>query len=237
MVETVIFWTGICNVKNICFQQTNKLEYTELSIQKQIDKLWLDHQKNYPDDYDGQLLFLRHFEHEESLDSSESFLFLNVSFMSYSTHIGLNKLKIPVKKFGVLGNQIAIFDESEKYILVGKRKTNQLYAPGLLTLPGGMFESNDLIKQNFLRELYEEVDISIKDPKIIALLSDHTNRSSIFLVKAVLNQKFDPNQIFPDKEHEFENGLFWLPISELQAINSYNLMEGLTYFQSINSYH
>ena len=236
MVHTEIYWSGNGALSNIHFLKDNFFEYKESKLETKISELWNDHKKEFPQDYDGKLLFLNDIEFEEELDSCNNHFFLQVSWIRYSTLIGLTKLEIPMKKYGILGNQVAIFDESEKFILVGKRKTNQRYAPGLLTLPGGMFEVDDikLGPSSFLRELHEEVHINIKKTKFIALLSEHTTNSSIFLIKGILSQEFNPHEIFVDQDNEFEEKqLFWLHVNQLKKLHPSTLMEGLTYLQTI----
>lgn len=234
MVYTEVYWSGKGDLSNIYFLKDNFFEYKELEHQQRINELWNEHIKTYSHDYDGKLVILDSFELEEELNGSKKLFIFHVSWIHYSTLVGLTKLTIPIKNYGVLGSQIAIFDPTEQYILVGKRKVNQMYAPGILTLPGGMFEIDDLKpgKNPFLRELHEEVRISINKPILIALLAEHTKRSSIFLIKATLSQPFNSDQVFDDLDNEFEeNKLFWLKIEELKKFDPSNLMEGLTYLQ------
>lgn len=212
-------------------------EFEAQELSDSIEKIWSEFSKSYPESYDGKLLLLNSFEQEEELVGQEQcYLFFNLSFIRYSTLIGLQKLRKPIQFYGVVGTQVAVFDKTEKYILVGKRKLNQFYAPGLLTLPGGMLELADAQnpKNSLLRELQEEVEIKIKNPVIISLLSEHTNYSVIILIKTTIDQPFDQNEIFTEKENEFDNNqLFWLEKKMLQEIDTNELMEGLTYFKQL----
>ena len=237
MVFTKANWSGTCALEHVYFNNTDILEYQEKEMIKIITEIWEDFVKTYPESYDGKILFLNSFECETALDNpNQCYFFLNISFIRYSTLIGLIKLRKQVQFYGTIGTQVAIFDEGEKFILVGKRKLHQYYAPGLLTLPGGMLELDDVNnpKKSLLRELHEEVEIKIKNPTIIALLTEHTKYSIIFLIKATIDQSFDRNQIFKEKEDEFEgNKLHWIEKIQLSKINSDSLMEGLTYLKDI----
>ena len=144
------------------------------------------------------------------------------------------KLKIPVRHYGALGTQVAVFDKSGQYILVGRRKFDQYYAPGLLTVPGGVLEKEDVNnpKVLLLRELHEEISLKIKDPKVVALLSEHTNYSTIILITGTLDQEFNKDEIFKELENEFDkNELFWLEKNELKHLKEEELMEGLMYLK------
>ncbi len=236
MVFTQVYWSGFCSLENFCFNNAQIIEYQENELADFIRNNWLKFIKTYPESYDGKLLFLNSFEQEQELCEEENcHLFFNISFIRYSTLVGLQHLQKPVQFYGVVGTQIAIFDELEQFILVGKRKFNQYYAPGLLTLPGGMLELEDAYnpKKSLLRELEEEIEIKIKNPLVMALISDHTKYSAIILIQATINQQFDKNHVFIEKENEFEkNQLFWLDKNQLKKIDSAKLMEGLTYFKN-----
>ena len=237
MVATKIFWSGFCHLNHVCFANALISEFQAKDISDSIEKIWNEFTTLYPESYDGKLLMLNSFELEEQLDGEQQcYLFFALSFIRYSTLIGFQKLQKPLQLYGVIGTQVAVFDETEKYILVGKRKLNQYYSPGLLTLPGGMLELGDVYnpKSSLLRELNEEIEINIKNPVIISLLSDHTNYSVIILIKATVNQPFDRNEIFREKENEFDkHELFWLERKMLGKLDTDELMEGLTYFKTL----
>ena len=234
LVSSKVYWSGSCELENIFFQNATVPDNNEQHLVEEIQRIWIEFIKAYPESYDGTLVLLNTFEYEEQLSSTCSYLFFNISYIKYSTVIGLMKLQMPIHSYGTMGTQIAIFEEQEQYILVGKRKFNQFYAPGLLTLPGGVLEQNDILHptESLLRELFEEVRIKVKRPKVIAILSEHTNYSTIIFLKVILDQPFDQNEIFLEEEDEFENHqLYWLRKDQLQHIESNHLMEGLTYLK------
>lgn len=234
MVETKAFWTGSCNLGDVCFHNAMIPTYEEKHLQNQINSIWDDFKKMYPESYNGTLVNLEAIEHEEELENQQCHLFFKISYMNYATLIGLMKLEMPIQHYGALGTQVAIFDESEQYILVGRRKLDQFYAPGLLTVPGGVLEKEDVFNPSvlLLRELQEEVPIKVKEPKIIALLAEHTNYSTIIFIKAILDQPFTKDAILTETENEFhKHKLFWMKKETLKDLKSEDLMEGLTYIK------
>lgn len=235
LVTTKVFWAGSCKLENVYFCKEIVGEYHERHLHEYINQIWIDFKIAYPESYNGTLVYLQSFEHDEELESPESHLFFTISYMKYATYIGMMKLNVPIKHFGALGTQVAIFDESAKYILVGRRKYDQFYAPGLLTVPGGILEKKDVYhpKDLLLRELNEEVKMRVKEPKVVALLSEHTNYSTILFITAILDQSFNKDEIFKESENEFDkHELFWLETSILKQFNEDELMEGLTYLKN-----
>lgn len=234
MVETKAFWTGSCSLGHVCFHNAMIPTYEEKHLQNQINSIWEDYKREYPESYNGTLVNLEAIEHEEELENRQCHLFFRISYMNYATLIGLMKLEMPIQHYGALGTQIAIFDKSEQYILVGRRKLDQFYAPGLLTVPGGVLEKEDVFnpKVLLLRELQEEVPIKVKEPKVIALLAEHTNYSTIIFMKAIIDQSFSKDEIFTETENEFhKHELYWLKTDILKEMRSEELMEGLTFIK------
>ena len=193
MVYTRVFWSGLCSLEHIFFQSDQFVSYGEDPYQNQIQWIWSEYKKMFPESYDGKLVLLEDFENEEDLSGTNTYLHFRVSIIHYSTIIGLRKLHLPVKGSGIVGTQILIFNESKEYCLVGRRKYNQDYSPGLLTLPGGILEHEDIYNptSSLLRELQEEVAIKFKDPQCIALLKEHTGYSTIILISVIIDQECD----------------------------------------------
>ena len=116
-----------------------------------------------------------------------------------------------------------------------RRKYNQDYSPGLLTLPGGILEHEDIYNptSSLLRELQEEVAIKFKYPQCIALLKEHTGYSTIILISVIIDQECDIHAIINERENEFDkNELFWLEIKNLQTMDESELMEGLSFLKN-----
>lgn len=215
-------------------QNDQIIEYSDDQIQKRIKKIWVDYQQKYPDSYDGKLILMREFEHTEDLTGDNSFLLFNVSIVHYSTIIGLKNLQIPIQNYGFIGTQIAIFNDARTHVLVGKRRYNQDYAPGILTFPGGILEVNDITNPaiSLLRELNEEIDIKIKQVQCSALLAEHTGYSLILLITGIIDQPFNSHEKIKEKENEFaENELFWLELEKLRELDDKELMEGLSFLK------
>ena len=144
MVFTKAFWSGTFLLNKILFQNDHILENCDDNLQKNIKSIWTRYLQNYPDSYDGKLILLHEFEYTEDLRGDNSYLLLKVSNINYSTIIGLRGLQIPIQDYGILGTQIAIFNDKRTHVLVGRRKYDQEYAPGILTFPGGILEISDI---------------------------------------------------------------------------------------------
>ncbi len=239
LVVTNVYWAGSCRLDNICFCKELVVEYHEKQLHEYINQIWIDFKIAYPESYNGTLVYLQNFEHEEELESPESHLFFTISYMNYATYIGMMKLQVPIKHYGTLGTQVAIFDQSGDYILVGRRKFDQFYAPGLLTVPGGVLEKEDVSNpsEQLLREFNEEIALKIREPKVVALLSEHTKYSTIIFITAIIDQPFIKDEVFKESENEFDkHELYWLATSSLRQIPEDELMEGLTYLKNTLSF-
>ena len=199
---------------------------------------WDKHIKDNPNDYDGNLLFLDNYQFRKN------YLFLDTSFMKFSTATYLVKNKIPIKKgIGVLGTQYLIFSPNKQYILVGERSLSQSYFPGALCGPGGMLELNDLNtspKEALTREMYEEVCTPLKsEAHLVAMLVGWNGVSVAFIISTKISDsyKFNPNEIISAEKDEWECNLKWLSVEKLKKIQINQLLEGLIYYRSkiINS--
>lgn len=205
-----------------------------LSDEKLVDEVWTTHLSSYPTDYNGQLLFLQGFQHSTTVS-------LELGSVSYATLLtmGSEELSFP-QGTGILGCQFLVFSPCGGYLLVGRRKAEQSYCPGLLTVPGGMLEESDSKiqpKEAFLREFFEEVDVPTHHSSVcVALLEEHNKRSIIALISVMADgevNNFDPKQVLVGKDNEWSRDqLWWLKISNLNSLPSEELMEGLSFCQS-----
>ena len=236
MVNTKVIWEGSINSNEIFISNFDKIEFSASIINQSI--FWDHHLKKYPNSYDGSLLLVKDIKLEEKLHGG-LIIFFDIGIVKYSTLIAMKESKIHFNNnFGIIGTQCLIFSPCEQYILVGERAFDQYYASGLLTVPGGIIEQSDIEKNcsiALFRELNEEVELKYKNPKIIALLKDHTDYSYLILIKVILDQNFDPSDKFQGKDNEWENNkLYWIHLSDLKNINPQRLMEGLTYLRENN---
>ncbi len=229
-----ILWEGELPLDSIKWNKKNIKEFQLPSEHLfEIKANWDIYIKENPNDYDGNLLFLDNYYFQDN------HLFLDTSFMKFSTAIYMVKNKILVKKgIGVLGTQYLIFSPNKQYILVGERSLSQSYFPGALCGPGGMLELNDLntsSKEALTRELYEEVSIPLKSKAFLkAILVGWNGVSVAFIISTKINEayNFNPNEIIPAKEDEWEHNLKWQSVEELKSILINELLDGLIYYRS-----
>ncbi len=107
-----IVWEGELLLDFIKWNKKTLQEYQPPpEYNSEIKGNWDKHIKDNPNDYDGNLLFLDNYQFRKNS------LFLDTSFMKFSTATYLVKNKIPVKKgIGVLGTQYLIFSPNKQYI-------------------------------------------------------------------------------------------------------------------------
>jgi 8-oxo-dGTP pyrophosphatase MutT (NUDIX family) len=236
MVKTKALWEGSVELNDILVSMDRPNQYKDESLENQvIDSIWKEYQTKYPASYNGSLVLLEDFEIDEKFTCGSELLTLYLGNINFSTLVALKKTGKSLKNnFGILGTQCMILSPDGTHILVGKRRINSDYCPGKLTIPGGMIETSDVYAINscILREIQEEVKISLKNIKIKTLLKEHSNFSTIILLSADLNQKFKKDQVFTGNDEWEDNKLFWLSLEELKQIPDEELMEGLTYLKN-----
>lgn len=239
MVHTEVLFEGKVKLEDIIVSSNHFNRQVEYDIdldENSIKTIWNKFKKKYPESYNGSLVTLETFDVDEKFLCGCELLTLYIGSINYSSFIAMREKNITFNNsYGVIGTQCLIFSPDENYILVGRRKNQQYYSPGLLTVPGGFVEPKDLESGSLMREVYEEVNISFKNEKISTILTEHNNYSAIMLLTAELNQEFNKGDIFEGKDNEWENNnLFWLSIDELKNMSDSELMEGLTYLKNKN---
>lgn len=215
----------------------NKKKFQEfqppIEYKNEIKSNWEKHVKEHPKDYDGDLLFLDNYHFKDN------YLFLDTSFMKFSTAIYMVKNQIPVNNgIGVLGTQYLIFSSKNQYILVGTRSLSQSYFPGALSGPGGILEYKDLNKtpkEALMREAYEEIQIPLKLKAFLtAILAGWNGVSVAFIISTSISDSynFNPKEVIPTKDEEWEGNLRWLSIEELKNRKTDQFLEALIYYRS-----
>ncbi len=229
-----ILWAGELPLDNIRWNQIRPQEF-QLSSKhdSKIRTCWDKHVKENPKDYNGTLIFL------DDLHFKSNLLFLDTSYMKFSTATYMVKNEIRVKKgIGLLGTQYLVFSPNKQYFLVGERALSQSYFPGATTIPGGILEISDLDKspnEALIRELNEEVNLSIKiETSLSAIIEGWNGTSVTFLISTTIRDSvnFNPDETIPAEQDEWKNGLRWLSHEELKQIPSNQLLDGLIYYQS-----
>ena len=234
-----VLWEGELPLEFIKWNENRVYEFKlPAKYDSEIETCWNKHIEEYPNDYDGKLLFLDSFHFKEDT------LYLNTSFVKFSTITFMEKSKIRAQKgIGVLGTQYLIFSPDKKYILLGERALNLSYFPGATTIPGGILEIADLSKlpnDAFIRELNEEVALPFqKNMFLKAILEGWNGISVTFLIKINTRKtyKFKPNESVPSDKTEWNNDLIWMPITELRKRAQNQFLDGLIYYQSKLIHH
>lgn len=229
-----ILWEGNLPLRKIKWGLISSKGYSQSNLSPfEINANWEEHLKNNPDDYNGNLVFLNHFE------QTGRNLFLDVDTISFSTVVYLAKHNITISnRIGMLGVQYLVFSPFETYFLIGERSINQEYYPGSTTLPGGMIEVNDIDsspKIALLRELKEEVPLNTYyKAYLIAIIAGWNGISVTFLIKTKLRKQhvFNPSEIIVSEKNEWLNGLRWISLPKFRALSNDQLLDGLLYFKS-----
>ncbi len=228
-------WEGELPLDQIKWRNRSFKEFQLSNKHESKKKLnWDEHMKDYPNDYDGKLLFLDNFQFKDN------YIYLDISFVKFSTIIFMVKNKIPVKKgIGMLGTQCLIFSPNKEFILVGERSLSQSYYPGAIVNVGGMLELDDLKKtpkEALMREAYEETQLNLKsDAFLKAILVGWNNVSVTFLISTTLSSiyNFNPDEeVIPADKNEFEGNLHWLSIQDLKKLQQGKYLDGLFYYKS-----
>ena len=69
LVTTKVYWTGSCRLENIYFNKELVVEYHEKHLHEYINQIWIDFTIEYPESYNGTIVYLQSFDHEEELES------------------------------------------------------------------------------------------------------------------------------------------------------------------------
>jgi hypothetical protein len=216
MPDIKVLWEGKLALSQIIWGDTSLPEFKLNSkYDLELNKFWLKHLESHPNDYNGTLLYLYDFKEQYSN------LALNAGTIKFSTIIFMSNFNLEVNRgIGMLGVQCLIFDNSNDYLLVGRRANYQSYYPGALTILGGILELNDLNyppKTSLMREILEEIKLNFVNPvELIAILSVDFSKS-----------------LDGDKD-EWANELNWISVRELIRMNNDSpiMLDGLQYFKS-----
>jgi 8-oxo-dGTP pyrophosphatase MutT (NUDIX family) len=229
-----ILWSGKISLENIdwMFLPNKQFNFSPQFIKKR-ENYWNEFISKYPHVYDGNLLFL-----EEFLPDKES-VKLFTRAMKFSSLVYLESEKIPLSEsLGSLGFQIFIRDPSGQCFLIGKRAQTSDYKPGHYTIPGGMFEVEDIgdsVANACLREIEEEISLPL-DPGAIFLtniLGELSNLGTVLLLECTLEKDSHSNYINREKlsaNEEWEDYMvYWYPFDSINKLNRFEIMEGLLY--------
>ncbi len=148
-------WSGKFPISDVIwtFLPDKKFEFST-KFPNEKNEHWKSYLLQFPNLYDGDLLFLDNFSVKERM------IVLTTRSMKFSTLTYLERNKIKLKEsLGSIGFQLFIRDPIGDNFLLGKRAQSSEYKPGYYTIPGGMFEvddSNDSVANACLREINED---------------------------------------------------------------------------------
>ena len=148
---------------NWTFLQHKKFDFSNEFL-KDKNRYWKKYILQFPQLYDGDLLFLDDFsvEGKRMELTTRSIKFSTLTYM-ISKNIKLSE------SLGSLGFQLFVCDPKGEKFLLGERSQSSEYKPGHYTIPGGMFEvedSIDSVANACLREIKEELYLDL-DPNTL----------------------------------------------------------------------
>ncbi|UCE13352.1 MAG: NUDIX hydrolase [Candidatus Heimdallarchaeota archaeon] len=198
--------------------------------------VWKSMQMQYPHLYDGELLVLSHFYFE---NSKLILITRSIRFSQVLVHL---KDGLKVSEHGSLGFQAIITNPpSHSLLLVGERSHESEYKPGFLTIPGGIFESDDArnsLTNACVRELDEEINVplNINSFYLIAMLPEANQLGTCLLIEVETTEEHArtvmPNLKVTGNEEWEENQLEWLSFSQICDLKKNRLMEGLSFLRA-----
>lgn len=97
---------------------------------------------------------------------------------------------------------VCIFRHGDRILFVKRARTN--YAGGFYMLPGGHVEENETVRQAAVREIAEELDITVSPDDLVFKLVDTTIPGYVVFVFEVPAFLGDLKNKEPDKHSEFK---------------------------------
>ncbi len=227
-------WSGKLPIRDVLWKFLPEKKFNFSSgFLKEKDEHWKNYLQQYPRLYDGNLLLLDDFSVEEG-----RIVFITRSMrFSTLTYIINKSIKLE-ESLGSLGFQMFISDPTGEKFLLGTRSKSSEYKPGHYTIPGGMFEVDDIadsVTNACLREINEEISISL-DPHTIYLtgiLRELNNLGIVLLLECSLDINIHSHLLEQKKlaaNEEWEGSFVsWFPFASINELDSSLLMEGLVY--------
>lgn len=232
MKQVAILWKGDLPLSSLKweFDTTKEIAFT-LKIEEKIADFWQKAVQNKPTLYDGTLLCLH------NIDYNSPEIKLILGFIPFSVVFYHYQNKLPLKvTMGSLGFQVLIYNPNRTHILVGERAATSDYKPGYLTVPGGIFEKDDLegsIVTACQREIIEETSLETKSDsfKLLSIYREDHKVATGLLVEVETRNEIDVNEhstLAISGNEEFENQqLTWFPCSRLNELKDKLMLEGL----------
>ena len=231
-----ILWIGDLTLEQLRWTLgPPEITSTPLDIEEEQKIHWKQMLKQYPHLYDGDLLLVK----DCKITKEQISLILSPTKFSLVTFY--YEKKIPFQdSLGSLGFQCVVLDKNRTAFLIGERAHTSDYQPGWFTVPGGIFEKEDVegrIQEACLRELTEEVKVKVKEEtlKLRAIIREQNDMGVILFTEIETNMIVPKERTYRTKirgNEEWEkNELKWVRFDEIPLLPSNRLMEGLEFLK------
>jgi ADP-ribose pyrophosphatase YjhB (NUDIX family) len=226
-----VLWKGRKNLENIRWKHdaSKKFSFSQEFMERK-NQLWAEMTAEFPQIYDGTIVVLEKYQVEEA-----QIIFYNRS-IKFSELVMLERNNLPMpESLGPLGFQAVVLNQPKSHFLMGKRSEKSEYKPGYLTIPGGLFEMDDLkgsVKDACLRELNEEIDLQFDESEmhLIAILKDYGLGINLLIESQILEERSTAHYVTGNEE--WENKLQWMTFANAQNLDEKLILEGLSFIKN-----
>ena len=227
-----VLWTGRKNLEKVNWEHdpSKKFSFSQDFVERK-NHLWQQMTTDYPQIYDGTIIVLEKYQEKEDQVT------FNTRSIKFSEMVMLERNSLPMpESLGPLGFQAIILNQPENHFLIGKRSEKSEYRPGFLTIPGGLFELEDIggsVKSACLRELNEEMELSFDESEmfLVAILQDYSLGINLLLECQILDE-WNSNALFVKGNEEWEKKLRWITFDQALNLDEKTIMEGLSFIKN-----
>lgn len=107
--------------------------------------------------------------------------------------------------------------KNDKWLIIERSKKEE-HAGGLLSLVGGKVDkegiSSDILERTLKREIWEEVDVKVKDKLDYVHSTSFVTDEGLHVVDVVFLCEYESGEAFPKSPNEVEE-VFWLTSEEV----------------------
>lgn len=229
MPELEVHWQGRIPLEDVRWEMIPDSEIVlPPDLEERREALWRKTLDDYPDSYDGELLFLSDF----SVESTS--VFMRTASVRFSRIRTLVSERRNLGEYGSLGFQAMILSSEREHMLIGERSKESMYCPLFLAAPGGMLEVADIehsFEEACMREVREEAHLDLQPQRyMIALTKElHGHVGAAILIEALATDFIDPSQLVQGNEEWTDGKLRWHPVDELESLDERIMLEGVRF--------
>ncbi len=234
--DSSILWIGNLALENLTWTvNTPEIISANPEHEERRKAHWKQMLKKYPHLYDGDLLLVK------DCKITKDQIALVLSLTKFSLVSFYYEEKIPFKdSLGSLGFQCVVLDKNRTAFLIGERAHTSDYQPGWLTVPGGIFEREDVegdVQEACLRELIEEITVKVKKDtlKLRAIIREQNDMGVILLTEIeteiIVPEESKHREIIRGNEEWERKELRWVRFDEISQLPFNRLMEGLEFLK------